>query len=430
MIKNNDKFVFHTSGSTGEPKVVVKSKKCLLAESQDLAKFFKFSPDTIFVSTVSDEYMYGTTFTVMLPQALGCKIDSERVMYTEDIKDYEKFVFVSTPSFLEKLAKYNYTFKHKPEMIISAGAKLDDKIFEYLKTISKGVTEIYGSTEAGVIGYRQNTNSKFNFFENVKITKKSNSTIFISSPYFDEKELEINDKLEFFEDGFLIQGRNDRIVKIQEKRISLDEIERVLNKNELIQKAYCLKHDDKLCAAVILNEKGQIFLEKNGKLELTKTIKKSTFIFEEKKENNILFVLPKKWRFLTNLPINSRGKIDTTRVCEWFDTDVTYPNVVGYSNNEQNVEIDLIFPKNSNFFKGHFPDFPILPGVVQLFFAKEFARDIFNLNFVPQKVKKIKFSSIIKPEVKVKLVLTKKENSVDYKYTDEEKTFSSGTFVL
>lgn len=416
MIENDKQFIFHTSGSTGEPKIIVKSKKCLLAESCDLAKFFNFSPDTIFVSTVSNEFMYGTTFTVMLPKALNCKVDSERVVYPEDIKDYEKFVFVSTPSFLEKLAKYNYTFKHKPEMIISAGAMLDDKIFEYLEKISKGVTEIYGSTEAGVIAYRQKHNAKLQFFENVKYINNT-----ISSPYFDEPELELNDELEFFEDGFIVKGRNDRIVKIQEKRISLDEIERDLNKSNLVKKSYCLKLDDKLCSAIILNNEGEKLLENFGKLELVKAIKKSAPF-------NI--ITPKKWRFLTNLPTNERGKIDGARVKEWFNTNVTYPNIIKLENDGLNAEISLIFPKNSNFFKGHFPDFPILPGVVQLFFAKEFARDIFNLNFVPQKVKKVKFSSIIKPEMKVKLILTKNENSIDYKYTDDEKTFSSGTFVL
>lgn len=416
MIENNEQFVFHTSGSTGEPKTIIKSKDCMLAESRDLAKFFKFSPDTIFVSTVSDEFMYGTTFTVMLPKALNCKVDGERVVYPEDIKDYEKFVFVSTPSFLEKLAKYNYTFKHKPEMIISAGAKLDDKIFGYLEKISKGVTEIYGSTEAGVVAYRQKHNAKLQFFENVKYINNT-----ISSPYFDESELELNDELEFFEDGFIVKGRNDRIVKIQEKRISLDEIERDLNKSSLVKKSYCLKLGDKLCSAIILNNKGEKFLENFGKLELIKAIKKSAPL-------NI--ITPKKWRFLTNLPTNERGKIDGARVKEWFNTNVTYPNIVKLENDGQNAEITLIFPKNSNFFKGHFPDFPILPGVVQLFFAKEFARDIFNLYFVPQKVKKVKFSSIIKPEMKVKLVLTRNEKLIEYKYIDEEKTFSSGTFVL
>ena len=314
MIENNEQFVFHTSGSTGEPKTIIKSKDCMLAESRDLAKFFKFSPDTIFVSTVSDEFMYGTTFTVMLPKALNCKVDGERVVYPEDIKDYEKFVFVSTPSFLEKLAKYNYTFKHKPEMIISAGAKLDDKIFEYLEKISKGVTEIYGSTEAGVIAYRQKHNAKLQFFENVKYINNT-----ISSPYFDESELELNDELEIFEDGFIVKGRNDKIVKIQEKRISLDEIERDLNKSNLVKKSYCFKLGDKLCSAIILNNEGEKLLENFGKLELIKAIKKSAPL-------NI--ITPKKWRFLTNLPTNERGKIDGARVKEWFNTNVTYPNIV------------------------------------------------------------------------------------------------------
>ena len=416
MTENNKQFVFHTSGSTGEPKTIIKSEKCLLAESLDLAKFFKFSPDTIFVSTVSDEYMYGTTFTIMLPKALSCKVDTERIVYPEDIKNYEKFVFVSTPSFLEKLAKYNYTFKHKPEMIISAGAKLNDSIFEYLEKISKGVTEIYGSTEAGIIAYRQKHNAKLQFFDNVKFATNT-----ISSPYFDEPELELNDELELFDDGFVVKGRNDRIVKIQEKRISLDKIEKILNQSDLIENSYCLKLNDKLCAAIVLSNKGRNLLESSGKLELIKTIKKTSYL-------NL--ISPKKWRFLTNLPLNERGKIDSIRIREWFNTNVTYPNIVSLKNNGQNAEISLIFSKNSNFFKGHFPDFPILPGVVQLFFAKEFARDIFNLNFVPQKVKKVKFSSIIKPEMKINLVLTRNETSIEYKYADGEKTFSSGTFVL
>lgn len=416
MTKNNEQFIFHTSGSTGEPKTIKKSYNCLLAEAQDLAKFFNFSPDTVFVSTVDNKYMYGTTFTVMLPKVLGCNVEKERVVYPEDIKNYEKFVFVSTPSFLEKLAKYNFTFKYKPEMIISAGAKLDDKVFEYLEKISNGVTEIYGSTEAGVIAYRQKHDTKLSFFENVKYTNQ-----IISSPYFDENSLELNDKLELFKDGFIIKERNDRIVKIQEKRVSLDEIEKILNQSNLVEKSYCLKLDDKLCSAIILNNEGKKLLEKFGKLELIKAIKKSVVLN---------FITPKKWRFLTNFPTNERGKIDGTRIKEWFITNVTYPNIIDYKNNNTTAEIELIFPKNSNFFNGHFTDFPILPGVVQLFFAKEFTRDIFNLKFTPQKVKKIKFSSIIKPETKVKLILIKNENSVDYKFTNDKNTFSSGTFVL
>ena len=57
-------------------------------------------------------------------------------------------------------------------------------------------------------------------------------------------------------------------------------------------------------------------------------------------------------------------------------------------------------------------------------------KDGFNLDFVPQKVKKVKFSSIIKPDEKVTLYLKKSETSIDYKFTKGDKIFSSGTFVL
>ncbi len=420
MQSSKKSFIFKTSGSSGIPKTVKKSYEALIAEAHDMADFFKFPPDTVILSTVSSEHMYGMTFTVMLAQAAGCRVDKERIFYTEDIKDYEKFIFVSTPSFLEKLAKYGFKFKNKPLMIFSAGAALDDSVFEYLEEISQGVTEIYGSSEAGVIAYRQSHKSLLKTFDNVSMEIEGDK-ITVKSEYFDEPEIVLDDELEIFEDGFRVKGRNDRIVKIQEKRIFLDAVENILNSNELIEKSYCLKLNDKLCAAVVLNEKGRQILEKNGKLELVKTIK-----------SNMAGAAArcKKWRFLFELPVNERGKINGKRVKEIFNTNLTYPDVIDFSINSTDARFDLIFPQKSNFFKGHFPEFPILPGVVQLFFVKEFIKDAFNLDFVPQKVKKVKFSSVIKPDEKVSLCLKKSETSIDYKFTKGDKIFSSGTFVL
>lgn len=417
---DNKEFIFHTSGSSGVIKTVKKSYEALMAEANDLAEFFKIPSDAIFVSTVSAEHMYGSTFTVMLPKVLGCKVDEERVFYPEDMKDYEKFVFVSTPSFLEKLAKYKFNFKHKPLIIFSAGAKLDDNVFEYLEGISHKVIEIYGSTEAGTIAYRPSSKMNFKFLDNVKYENGK-----LKSPFFDEPEIILDDDLEFFDDGFRIKGRNDRIVKIQEKRISLDAVESLLNSNDLIEKSYCLKLNDKLCAAVVLNSRGREILEKKGKLELIKILKPNILF-----DNAGISVRCKKWRFLYDLPVNKRGKVNGERIREIFSTNVTYPYVIESCINSENARFELIFPHESNFFKGHFTNFPILPGVVQLFFVKEFIKDAFNLDFVPQKVKKVKFSSIIKPDEKVCLSLKKTDKAVEYQFKNKEKVFSSGTFVL
>ena len=235
----------------------------------------------------------------------------------------------------------------------------------------------------------------------------------------------MNDNLEFFKDGFLVKGRNDRIVKIYEKRILLDSVEKNLNSNELVEKSHCLKIDDRLCAAVVLNEKGRKLLLEKGKFAVTKVLNKHAHT-----DVTGALIHCKRWRFLFELPLTNSGKINGARVREIFNTNVTYPDIIEFSISSCGADFKLIFPHNSSFFKGHFSNFPILPGVVQLFFAKEFIKDVFSLDFIPNKVKKVKFSSIIKPDTLVHLNLVRKENSVDFKFFDKDKVFSSGTFVL
>ena len=417
MTENNEPLIFYTSGSTGEPKVIKKSYEAVYKEALDMADCFNISKDTVIVSTVSPEHMFGATFMIMLPKVCGCFVEPERVFYPEDLKDYGKYIFITTPSFMEKLAKYNFMFKYPPLMIIAAGAKLQNDVYEYFEKMCP-VTEIYGSTETGVMAYRKSSKDNLRFFDNVKYENGK-----IKSPYFDEPELPLCDGLEFLDDGFIVKGRNDRIVKIQEKRVSLNEIENILNKNELVEKSYCLEIGDKLCAAVVLKSRGCNILREKGKLELIKILK-------DYAKSEGFPVRCKRWRFLFDLPVNDRGKIDERRIREVFSTNLTYPNVITSSVKPDYAEFLLIFPHESNFFKGHFTNFPILPGVVQLFFVKEFIKDSFGIDFIPEKIKKIKFSSVIKPDVCVCLGLVKKENSVDFKFFDGDKIFSSGTFVL
>ena len=40
--EDRKQFIFHTSGSAGEPKIIQKSYECVLKEGRDLAEFFNF----------------------------------------------------------------------------------------------------------------------------------------------------------------------------------------------------------------------------------------------------------------------------------------------------------------------------------------------------------------------------------------------------
>ena len=363
MQSSEKPYIFYTSGTTGEPKVVKKTYENLEAEALDMADFFKVSKDMVIVSTVNPEHMFGAVFTVMLAKVTGCRLEPERVFFPEDLKDYGKYIFVTSPSFLAKLAKYDFKFKYKPQMIIAAGANLDDEVFEYFENICP-VTDIYGSTETGTVAYRQSHKEHLKVFDNVKM-EVIDGKVVVKSPYFSEPEIVLNDNLEFFKDGFLVKGRNDRIVKIYEKRILLDSVEKNLNSNELVEKSHCLKIDDRLCAAVVLNEKGRKLLLEKGKFAVTKVLNKHAHT-----DVTGALIHCKRWRFLFELPLTNSGKINGARVREIFNTNVTYPDIIEFSISSCGADFKLIFPHNSSFSKDIFQIFRFCRELYSCFLQK------------------------------------------------------------
>lgn len=83
----------------------------------------------------------------------------------------------------------------------------------------------------------------------------------------------------------------------------------------------------------------------------------------------------------------------------------------------------LKFDGTEEFFRGHFPDHPILPGVVQLNLAIEAS----PINKPLKAIKKMKFMDIIAPGDEVELkVEAAGENEVKYEFAKGEKACSSG----
>lgn len=105
------------------------------------------------------------------------------------------------------------------------------------------------------------------------------------------------------------------------------------------------------------------------------------------------------------------------------------PYVFSRRADSSGAEIELLFRRNSNFLRGHFDITPVLPGVVQLYYARFFAEDVFGIELPYDEVKKVKFSNIMKPEIKITLKLINKEKSVEFTYLADDSIFSSGIFV-
>ena len=87
----------------------------------------------------------------------------------------------------------------------------------------------------------------------------------------------------------------------------------------------------------------------------------------------------------------------------------------------------LKFDGTEEFFQGHFPGYPILPGVVQLDLAVKHSP---IQGRALKAVKKMKFMQIIAPGMEVELELKALSDSeVEYRFVKEGEICSSGVLV-
>ena len=404
------KINFFTSGSTSQPKKITKTFENLELEANSSITQFNIEPSVSVYSTTIMPHMFGLTFFFMVPLCAGIPINTLKIEFPEQIVKNEPYILVSSPSFLEKMEKYDINFYFSPDKIFTAGDKLKDNVRDFFAKKSE-VIEIYGSTEAGTIAYKKNSKN-FKAFDSVSISTDENSCIIIKSDFFMEQIMKMEDAIEIISDKeFILKGRNDRIVKVKEKRISLVELETILKEHANVIDCYCFKYGDVLACAVATNNFD--LSDKELKTYLSKYCE----------------VVPKKWRFLDEIPKTTIGKVDKSFIEHIFNLNLSYPFVVSRQLQENEAELELIFKKKSNFFKGHFSVMPILPGVVQLFYANWFAKNVFKFDISKKEAKKVKFTNIIHADTAVKLKLKNTEKNVEYSYEIDDKVYSSGVFV-
>ena len=139
-------------------------------------------------------------------------------------------------------------------------------------------------------------------------------------------------------------------------------------------------------------------------------------------------IIPQRWKYIDEIPMNVIGKVNKQLIEHIFNVNVSLPLILDREITQNSITYKMYFYNKCNFFKGHFPEFKLVPGVVQLYFAKELSNSHFNLNIREGQWKRIKFSNIIEPDKIIYLKLKKDEKNVSYEYYYEEKKYSSGVF--
>jgi len=109
-------------------------------------------------------------------------------------------------------------------------------------------------------------------------------------------------------------------------------------------------------------------------------------------------------------------------------SEIQRPEIAGVTRSEERIELKLVIPEALLFFRGHFPGFAILPGVVQLDWAIQYGTQYFAPGAVFPSTIRIKFNKPIRPNHRVTLTLKHElsRNRIQFEYTDVDGACSSG----
>jgi 3-hydroxymyristoyl/3-hydroxydecanoyl-(acyl carrier protein) dehydratase len=90
----------------------------------------------------------------------------------------------------------------------------------------------------------------------------------------------------------------------------------------------------------------------------------------------------------------------------------------------------LRVPAALEHFRGHFPGFPILPGIVQLDWAVRLGRRHFEGLGESTGVDNFKCQALVFPEAELSLELRRDGTGLHFRYFDAQRTYSSGKILF
>ena len=134
----------------------------------------------------------------------------------------------------------------------------------------------------------------------------------------------------------------------------------------------------------------------------------------------------RKIKVVNSIPTNAQGKILKGEIKKIFNLKTEEPIICDIKKHDFGADIGIYFAAESAYFNGHFPMAKILPGAIQLHFAINFAKKLFDKTDCPKTVKRLKFSNIIRPREIVLLSIKNGENSCTFSYSKQGLPCSSG----
>lgn len=305
-------LILFTSGSSGTPKAIHKTLNQLSVEVEILHSLWgEKIPNSRIESTVSHQHIYGLLFRVLWPLCAGNSFARHSLEFPEQITHHanQNTVLVSSPALLKRL-----TEEHLPtrlRCLFSSGGPLPFTAANHAEELFNfRPIEVFGSTETGGIAYRQQVTEQtpWSLFPKVEAELNQENCLRLRSAHIDPTGwYQTADECEFVsENQFILKGRTDRIIKVEEKRVSLVEVEKRVDQLDYVQECVVIPMQQAerliLAAAIVLTDSGNAKLAELGKGKFWLLLRNELRRWLEP------IAVPRSFRVVKEIPLNSQGK--------------------------------------------------------------------------------------------------------------------------
>lgn len=220
--RSDENLKFHTSGTSGNTKIIEHSISFLKREISFLTGLFKNSRQI--VTLIPSYSIYGFLFTIGLPAYLQVP-----VIYPSQINWHQLIpgtLIVATPFQWQLLA--NDLPNNLSDIYgVTAAAPMHQELFAQIQSKNINLTEIYGSTETAGVGYRYDSQNPFTLIPywrlnaldgDIELEDQDNNLCY-----------HLMDHINLYNNhSFTVVGRKDQQIKIAGHLVNLDHLKNII----------------------------------------------------------------------------------------------------------------------------------------------------------------------------------------------------------
>ncbi len=413
-----------TSGTTGQAKSVPKSWRHL-DEVRELERRFgeRVPGDARVFATAPHQHLYGLLFRVLWPLAAGRPFQAESLLHVEELlprmAECDRVVLAATPVHLRRLCQREGlgALRGRLRAVFSSGGPLPAEVAaDVERVLGDAPIEVFGSTETGGVATRQQAEAApapvaWSPLGGVRVRRdEPGGELRVRSPYVSvgagdaagPLEFAMGDRITLTDDGgFHVVGRADRVVKIGEKRLSLPDMESRLREHAYVSETALVDvevgADTRVAAVIVPTPEGREADQAEGRRALVAALGEHLAPHWDR------VLLPRIWRLVDAMPRDDRGKLPRAALEALALARPREPRKLAERRDEDALHREIEVPRDLASLEGHFPGWPLVPGVAQLGWAVEAAEELLGQRLDVRGVEVLKFKEVLLPGARATL---------------------------